>query len=105
MCQAIEEQTAPDYAPTLGAIAEEPQAVAARLDMIDAAPSTRLTLATITQQVREEVERLAETRAKQAQAAREGVETGHETLAQVAYLERRAQLDRGMFWALAAGWH
>jgi hypothetical protein len=36
LCQALERQTAPDYALTLGAIAKELQVVGARLNAIEA---------------------------------------------------------------------
>ena len=60
--QAVEGQTAPDYALTLGAIVKELQAVGARLDAIEAAPALAMTPATIAQQIRAEAAPLAEGR-------------------------------------------
>lgn len=101
--QAVEGQTAPDYALTLGAIVKELQAVGARLDAIEAAPPMQVTPATIAQQIRVEAARLADGQAQQAQAAREGFERGRDTLAHVANLEQRAQRDRRILWAIGGG--
>lgn len=101
--QAIEGQTAPDYALTLGAIAKELQLVGARLEAIEGAPQLQGTPATIGRQIRDEAARLAESQVRQAQAAREGFEKGQETLAHVAYLEQRALHDRRILWAVGGG--
>ena len=82
--QAVEGQTAPDYALTLGAIVKELQAVGARLDAIEAA-------------------RLADGQARQMQAAREGFERGRDTLARVAFFQQRADRDRNILWAVGGG--
>jgi Family of unknown function (DUF6118) len=101
--QAVESQTAPDYALTLGAIAKELQVVGARLDAIEASPQLQATPATVAQQVRQEANRLAEGQVAQALAAREGFERGRETLGRVAFLEQRAQHDRRIVWAIGGG--
>lgn len=103
LCQAVERQTAPDYALTLGAIAKELQAVGARLDAIEASPQLQATPATVAQQMRQEAVRLAEGQVAQALAAREGFERGRETLGRVAFLEQRAQHDRRIVWAIGGG--
>lgn len=103
LCQAVEGQTAPDYALTLGAIVKELQAVGARLDAIEAAPPMQVTPATIAQQIRDEAMRLADGQAKQAQAAREGFERGQDTLARVAFFQQRADRDRNILWAVSGG--
>ena len=74
---------------TVRAILEELQTVASRLGMIEGALPLQAKVAAIAQQIHEEAERLAENQARQAQAVREGFEKGRETLAQIAYLERR----------------
>lgn len=101
--QAVEGQTAPDYALTLGAIVKELQAVGARLDAIEAAPQLQVTPATIAQQIRAEAARLADGQAQQAQAAREGFERGQDTLARVAFFQQRADRDRNILWAVGGG--
>jgi hypothetical protein len=101
--QAVEGQTAPDYALTLGAIVKELQGVGARLDAIEAAPQLQATPASVAQEVRLEAGRLAESQVRQAQAAREGFERGQETLAHLAFLEQRAQRDRSVLWAIGGG--
>ena len=101
--QAVEGQTAPDYALTLGAIVKELQAVGARLDAIEAAPPMQVTPATIAQQIRVEAARLADGQAQQAQAAREGFERGRDTLARVAFFQQRAERDRNILWAVGGG--
>ena len=101
--QAVAGQTAPDYALTLGAIAQELQAVGARLAAIETLPQLQATPATVAQQVRQEAGRLAESQVAQAQAAREGFERGRETLAHLAFLQQRAQRDRGLLWAIGGG--
>jgi hypothetical protein len=101
--QAVEGQTAPDYALTLGAIVKELQAVGARLDAIEAAPPMQVTPATIAQQIRAEAARLADGQVQQAQAAREGFERGQDTLARVAFFQQRADRDRNILWAIGGG--
>jgi Family of unknown function (DUF6118) len=101
--QAIEGQTAPDYALTLGAIVKELQAVGARLDAIEAAPPMQVTPAVIAQQIRDEAAQLADGQAQQAQAARDGFERGQDTLARVAFFQQRAQRDRAILWAVGGG--
>jgi Family of unknown function (DUF6118) len=101
--QAVEGQSAPDYALTLGAIAKELQAVGARLTVIEASPQLQATPATMAQQVRQEASRLAESQVTQALAAREGFERGRETLARVASVEQQAQRDRRIVWAVGGG--
>ena len=101
--QAVEGQTAPDYALTLGAIVKELQAVGARLDAIEAAPSLQVTPAAIAQQIRAEAARLADGQAQQAQAAREGFERGRDTLARVAFFQQRADRDRNILWVVGGG--
>jgi len=101
--QAVEGQTAPDYALTLGAIVKELQAVGARLDAIEAAPPMQVTPATIAQQMRDEAARLADGQARQMQAAREGFERGRDTLARVAFFQQRADRDRNILWAVGGG--
>ena len=96
-------QTAPDYALTLGAIAQELQAVGARLDAIESAPQLQATPAVVAQQVRQEAGRLAESQITQAQVARESFERGREVLAHAAVLEQRAQRDRRIVWAVGGG--
>src|SRR6266851_1567785 len=76
--QAVQGQTAPDYALTLGAIAKELQAVGVRLTAIEASPQLQATPATVALQVRQEASRLAESQVAQAQAEREGFERGRE---------------------------
>lgn len=94
--QAVEGQSAPDYALTLGAIAKELQAAGVRLTAIEASPQLQATPATVAQQVRQEASRLAEGQIAQARAAREGFERGQETIARVAFLER-------VLWAVGGG--
>jgi hypothetical protein len=101
--QAVDGQTAPDYALTLGAIVKELQGVGARLDAIEAAPPMQVTPATIAQQIRDEAARLADGQAKQAQAAREGFERGRDTLARVTFFQQRADRDRNILWAVGGG--
>jgi len=101
--QAVEGQTAPDYALTLGAIVKELQAVGARLDAIEAAPPMQVTPATIAQQIRDEAVRLADSQARQMQAAREGFERGQDTLGRVAFFQQRADRDRNILWAVGGG--
>jgi len=101
--QAVEGQTAPDYALTLGTIVKELQAVGARLDAIEAAPPMQVTPATIAQQIRDEAARLADGQARQMQAAREGFERGRDTLARVAFFQQHAQRDRNILWAVGGG--
>ena len=101
--QAVEGRTAPDYALTLGEIVKELQAVGARLDAIEAAPPMQVMPATIAQQIRAEAVRLADSQIRQAQAARDGFERERETLAHVAFLQQRAQRDRGILWAIGCG--
>ena len=101
--QAVEGQTAPDYALTLGAIVKELQAVGARLDAIEGAPSLQVTPATIAQQIQMQASRLADGQAQQAQAAREGFERGQDTLARVAFFQQRADRDRNILWAVGGG--
>jgi len=101
--QAVEGQTAPDYALTLGAIVKELQTVGARLDAIEAAPPMQVTPATIAQQIQMQAARLADGQAQQAQAAREGFERGRDTLARVAFFQQRAQRDRNILWAVGGG--
>ena len=98
--QAVEGQTAPDYALTLGAIVKELQAAGARLDAIEAAPPMQVTPATIAQQIRDEAVRLADSQARQMQAAREGFERGQDTLGRVAFFQQRADRDRNILWAV-----
>ena len=101
--QAVEGQSAPDYALTLGAIAKELQAAGVRLTAIEASPQLQATPATVAQQVRQEASRLAEGQIAQARAAREGFERGQETIARVAFFEQRAQHDRRVVWAVGGG--
>lgn len=101
--QAVEGQTTPDYALTLGTIVKELQTVGARLDAIEAAPPMQVTPATIAQQIRDEAARLADGQVRQAQAAREGFERGQETLARVAFFQQRADRDRNILWAVGGG--
>jgi len=101
--QAVEGQTAPDYALTLGAIVKELQAVSARLDAIEAAPPMQVTPAAIAQQIRDEAVRLADSQARQMQAAQEGFERGQDTLARVAFFQQRADRDRNILWAVGGG--
>jgi len=101
--QAVEGQTAPDYALTLGAIVKELQAVGTRLDAIEAAPPMQVTPATIAQQIQMQASRLADGQAQQAQAAREGFERGQDTLARVAFFQQRADRDRNILWAVGGG--
>jgi len=101
--RAVEGQTAPDYALTLGAIVKELQAVGVRLDAIEAAPPMQVTPATIAQQIRDEAARLADSQVRQAQAAREGFERGQDTLGRVAFFQRRADRDRNILWAVGGG--
>ena len=101
--QAVEGQSAPDYALTLGAIAKELQAAGVRLTAIEASPQLQATPATVAQQVRQEASRLAEGQIAQARAAREGFERGQETIARVAFFEQRAQHDRRVLWAIGGG--
>jgi len=101
--QAVEGQTAPDYALTLGAIVKELQAVGARLDAIEAAPPMQVTPATIAQQIRDEAARLADGQVRQMQAAREGFERGQDTLGRVAFFQQRADRDRNILWAIGGG--
>ncbi|MGI8553585.1 MAG: DUF6118 family protein [Dehalococcoidia bacterium] len=54
------DEPAPDYSPTLGAMAQELRAVGARLDGIEAQPALRLTPSEITQQVVAGVRRASE---------------------------------------------
>ena len=91
--QAVEGQSAPDYAPTLGALAKDLQAVGVRLSAIETSPQLRATPAAVAQQMRQEAGRLAEGPVAQARAAREGFERGQQTLAHVTFLEQRAQRD------------
>jgi hypothetical protein len=83
--QAVEGQTAPDYALTLGVIAKELQEVSARLTAMEASPQLRATPADVARQVQQEASRLAEGQVAQAVAAREGFERGQETLGRVAF--------------------
>jgi len=101
--QAVEGQVAPDYALTLGAIVKELQAVGTRLDAIEAAPPMQVTPATIAQQMRDEAAWLADSQARQMQAAREGFERGQDTLARVAFFQQRADRDRNILWAVGGG--
>jgi len=101
--QAVEGQTAPDYALTLGAIVKELQAVGVRLDAIEAAPPMQVTPAVIAQQIREEAARLADGQVRQAQAAREGFERGQDTLGRAAFFQQRADRDRNILWAVGGG--
>jgi hypothetical protein len=101
--QAVEGQVAPDYALTLGAIVKELQAVGARLDAIETAPSMQVTPTTIAQLIRDEAARLTDGQAQQAQAAREGFERGQDTLARVAFFQQRADRDRNILWAVGGG--
>ncbi|HUB48834.1 MAG TPA: DUF6118 family protein [Acetobacteraceae bacterium] len=101
--QAVEGQTAPDYALTLGAIVRELRVVGARLDAIEAAPPMQVTPAVIAQQIRDEAVRLVDSHARQAQAAREGFERGQDTLARVAFFQQRADRDRNILWAVGGG--
>ena len=47
--------------------------------------------------------RLADSQIQQAQAARDGFERERQTLAHVAFLQQRAQRDRGILWAVGGG--
>jgi hypothetical protein len=100
--QAVEGQSAPDYALTLGALAKDLQAVGVRLSAIETSPQLRATPAAVAQQMRQEAGRLAGPVA-QARAAREGFERGQQTLAHVTSLEQRAQRDRRLVWAAGGG--
>jgi Family of unknown function (DUF6118) len=98
--QAVEGQTAPDYALTLGAIAKGLDAVGARLTAIEASPQLQATPATVARQVQQEAERLAEGQITLALAAREGFERGREMLGRVAFFEQRTRDDRSIVWAV-----
>lgn len=101
--QAVEGQTAPDYALTLGAIIKELQGIGTQLASIEAAPQLQTTPATIAQQIRQEAVRLADSQIQQAQAACDEFEQERQTLAHVAFLQQRAQRDRGILWAVGGG--
>ncbi len=58
------DEPAPDYSPTLGAMAQELRAVGARLDGIEAQPALRLTPAEITRQVAAGVRQASEDAAR-----------------------------------------
>ena len=62
--QAVEGQTAPDYALTLGAIAKELQAVGARLDTIESHPAMAMTPATYANQLDAALERASQAASK-----------------------------------------